>query len=91
MPRYIFAIRAGDGDAPERAAELNDDAAALAYACEIVRELMQGLTPADRSSLVKVRDETRPIVFSIPSFAACAQIFKRLLNPSDSASRLAAA
>jgi len=72
MPRYIFAIRAGDGDAPERAAELNDDAAALAYACEIVRELMQGLTPADRSSLVKVRDETRPIVFSIPFFAACA-------------------
>jgi hypothetical protein len=30
MPRYIFAIRAGDGEAPERAAELNDDAAALA-------------------------------------------------------------
>ena len=55
-----------------RAAELNDDAAALAYACEIVRELMEGLTPADRSSLVKVRDETRPIVFSIPFFVACA-------------------
>jgi hypothetical protein len=72
MLRYIFAIRAGDGDAPERAAELNDDAAALAYACEIVRELMQGLTHADRSSLVKVRDETRPMVFSIPFFAACA-------------------
>jgi hypothetical protein len=71
MPRYIFAIRAGDGYAPERAAELNDDAAALAYACEIVRELMQGLTHADRRSLVKVRDETRPMVFSIPFFAAC--------------------
>ena len=42
-----------------QAAELNDDAAALAYACEIVRELMQGLTPADRSSLVKVRDAGR--------------------------------
>jgi hypothetical protein len=64
MPRYIFAIRARDGDAPERAAELNDDAAALAHACEIVRELMQGLTHADRSSLVKVRDEARPMVFS---------------------------
>ena len=72
MPRYIFAIRAGDDNAPERAAELTDDAAALAYACEIVRELMQGLTHADRSSLVKVRDETRPMVFSIPFFAACA-------------------
>jgi hypothetical protein len=72
MPRYIFAIRAGDGDAPERAAELNGDAAALAHACEIVRELMQGLAHADRSSLVKVRDETRPMVFSIPFFATCA-------------------
>jgi hypothetical protein len=41
MPRYIFAIRAGDGDAPERAAELSDDAAAFAYACEIVRERSQ--------------------------------------------------
>ena len=56
--------------APERAAELNDDAAALAYACEIVRELMQGLAYADRSSPVKVRDETRQMVFSIPFFAA---------------------
>ena len=72
MPRYIFAIRAGNGDAPERAAELTDDAAALAYACEIVRELMQGLAQADRSSLAKVRDETRSMVFSIPFFAACA-------------------
>jgi hypothetical protein len=30
MPRYTFAIRTGDGDASERAAELDDDAAALA-------------------------------------------------------------
>ena len=71
MPQYIFAIRAGDGDVPERAAELSDDTAALAYACEIVRELMQNLTHADRSS-VKVSDETRPMVFSIPFFAASA-------------------
>ena len=48
------------------------DAATFAYACEIVRELVQGLTHADRGSLVKVRDETRPMVFSIPFFAACA-------------------
>ena len=39
MPRYYFTIRAGDEGTPaERAAELNDDAAALAYACEIVRD-----------------------------------------------------
>ena len=75
MPQYFFTIRAGDedeGTQAERAAELKDDAAALAYACEIVRELMHSLAFTDRSSLVKVRDETRPIVFSIPFLAACA-------------------
>ena len=73
MPKYFFTIRAGDEDTQsERAAELKDDAAALAYACEIVRELMHSLAFTDRSSLVKVRDETRPIVFSIPFLAACA-------------------
>ena len=71
MPQYFFAVRADDGDAPERAAELKDDAAALAYACEIVRE-MQSLAHTDRTSLVKVRDATRPMVLSIPFLAACA-------------------
>jgi hypothetical protein len=33
---------------------------------------MQGLTHADRSSLMKVRDETRRMVFSIRFLAACA-------------------
>ena len=33
---------------------------------------MHSLAFTDRSSLVKVRDETRPIVFSIPFLAACA-------------------
>ena len=73
MLQYFFSIRAGDDGPPaERTVELCDDAAALAHACEIVRELMQGLTHADRGSLVKVRDETRLMVFSIPFFAACA-------------------
>jgi hypothetical protein len=41
----LFTIRAGDEGAPtERAAELSDDAAALAHACRIVGELMQSLT-----------------------------------------------
>ena len=48
MPQYFFTVRASEGDATERAAELNDEAAALAYACEIVRELMQSLALADR-------------------------------------------
>jgi hypothetical protein len=67
MPQYFFTVRTGNGDPPERAAELSDDAAALAYACEIVRELGQSLAHIDRS-LVKVRDETRQMVFlnSVP-------------------------
>jgi hypothetical protein len=73
MPQYFFTIRAGDDDTPaERAAELNDDAAALAYACEIVRELMQTFGYTDRTARVTVRDETRPMVLSIPFLAACA-------------------
>jgi hypothetical protein len=72
MPQYVFTIRGGESEADERTAELNDDAAALAYACEIVRELMQSLAHTHRSSLVKVRDETRPMVLSIPFLAACA-------------------
>jgi hypothetical protein len=72
MPQYFFAIRSGNSDTAERAAELRDDAAALAYACEIVRELTQSVSHADSSSLVEVRDETRPRVLSIPFLAACA-------------------
>ena len=72
MPQYFFIVRTSEGDAAERAAELNDDAAALAYACEIAREFMQGLGHTDRNLQVKVRDETRPMVLSIPFLAACA-------------------
>jgi hypothetical protein len=73
MPQYVFAIRAGDDDTPaERAAELSDDAAALDFACEIVRELMQTFGHSDRDARVTVRDETRSLVFSIPFLAACA-------------------
>ena len=73
MPQYVFTIRAPNEDAlPERIAELKDDSAALDYACEIVRELMQNLTCIDRNSRVTVRDETRPMVLSIPFLAACA-------------------
>jgi len=67
--------------ATPRAAELSDDAAALAYACELVRELMQGLTPTDRGSLVKVRDETRPIVFSIPFLCGVRLDFQTSASP----------
>jgi hypothetical protein len=73
MPRYFFAIRTAHGGAhAERAAELSDDAAALAYAAALAQELMRSDERMDTSSLVKVSDEKRPMVFSIPFFAACA-------------------
>jgi hypothetical protein len=72
MPQFFFTVRAGEGDADERAAELSDDAAALAYACEIIRELMRSFAYTDGSACVMVSDETRPMVLSVPFLAACA-------------------
>jgi hypothetical protein len=71
--QYVFTIRAPDEDAlDEQAAVLKDDAAALAYACQLARELAQSVVRPDPSMLIKVRDDTRPMVLSIPLFAACA-------------------
>ena len=73
MPRYFFTIRAPNEDArAERAAVLSDDAAALAYACRLAQELAQSVDCPDPSILIKVRDDTRPMVLSIPLFPACA-------------------
>jgi hypothetical protein len=69
----LFTIHAGhEGAQAERAAELSDDAAALAYASKLARELMQRDKRTDTSWLLKVSDERRPVVFAIPVFAACA-------------------
>jgi hypothetical protein len=71
--QYVFTIRAPDEDAlDEQAAVLKDDAAALAYACQLARELAQSVARPDPSMLIKVRDDTRPMVLSIPLLAACA-------------------
>jgi hypothetical protein len=73
MPQYVFTLRAQNDEVlDERAAVLNDDAAALAHACQLARELAQSVDRPDPSMLVKVRDDTRPMVLSIPLFAACA-------------------
>ena len=62
MPKYIFTIRAGhEGNRAEQAAVLNDDAAALTYASELARELVQSDERPDTSWLVKVSDEARSI------------------------------
>jgi hypothetical protein len=71
--QYVFTIRAPEEDAPvERAAVLKDDAAALAYACQLARELLRSVARPDPSMLIKVRDDIRPMVLSIPLLAACA-------------------
>jgi|HubBroStandDraft_6_1064221.scaffolds.fasta_scaffold474092_2 hypothetical protein len=73
MPQYVFTIRASaDDPQDERTVLLEDDAAAFAYACQLARELAQSVARADPSMLIKVRDDSRAIVFSIPLFAACA-------------------
>ena len=72
MPQYFFAIREGKDTQPERAAVLKDDAAAFAYACEIARELTRSLDFSDPRALIKVRDNKRATVFSVPVWPACA-------------------
>jgi hypothetical protein len=72
MRQYFFAIRAGQDTQPERAAVLKDDAAAFIYACEIARELMRSLDSSDARMLIKVRDDKRALIFSVPVLPACA-------------------
>ena len=73
MPQYVFTICRGQEDTrATRAAELSDDGAALAYASELARKLVQSDERADTGWLLKVSDEARPMVFAIPFFAACA-------------------
>jgi hypothetical protein len=50
----------------------DDDDAAIGYACELVRTLRQRSGYDDPNLLMKIRDEYRSIVFSIPFLAACA-------------------
>jgi hypothetical protein len=72
MPQYFFNIRSGDGEPPERAAELTGDAAALVYACEMAREMVKTGIGSHLASLVSVMDEGRQVVLSVPILAACA-------------------
>ena len=72
MPRYYFTVRSGGHEQEdERCAVLQDAAAALDYACSMVRELsVKGCD--DAGLLVSVRNEQREMVLSIPFLAACA-------------------
>jgi len=69
MPEYFFAIRrSGQEYLDERATALNDIAAALDYACRMVRELRANGEYDDPDLLMTVRNEIRQIVLSIPFF-----------------------
>ena len=48
------------------------NANALAYACQLAQELVQSVNCLDPGMLIKVRDDIRPMVLSIPILAACA-------------------
>jgi hypothetical protein len=73
VPEYFFAIRRSDQEHPdEHATALNDNAAALDYACHMVRQLRANGGYDDPRLVVTVKNEMSQIVLSIPFLPACA-------------------
>jgi hypothetical protein len=73
MPQYYFTIRSyAHEHKEERCAVLQDAAAALDYACQMVRELSVDGRYNDPGLIVSVRNEMREIVLTVPFLAACA-------------------
>ncbi len=73
MPRYFFSIQSTNYEDPdEEGTLLPDDAAALDYACRIVRELRANDGYNDSRMAVQVQNEQRRMVLSIPFLAASA-------------------
>lgn len=76
MPEYFFTVYAvyacEKGAQAEHSATLSDDVAAFVDACEMARELARSKDNAVSNLRVNVRDEGRPIVFSIPLLPASA-------------------
>jgi hypothetical protein len=73
LPQYFFAIHWSDHEEDdERGTALEDDAAALDYACRMIRELIASGGYDDPRLVVKVRNEMHQIVLSVPFLAACA-------------------
>ena len=72
-PKYFFAIHWSDHEEDDgRGTALEDDAAALDYACRMVRKLRATGGYDDPGLVVKVRNEMHQIVLSVPFLAACA-------------------
>ncbi len=73
MPRYFISIQSTNFEDPdEEGTLLPDDAAALDYACRIVRELRANDGYDDPRMAVRVQNERRQMVLSIPFLAASA-------------------
>ena len=73
MPRYFFSIQSTNFEDPdEEGTLLPDDAAALDYACRIVRELRANDGYDDPRMAVRLQNERRQMVLSIPFLAASA-------------------
>ena len=73
MSRYFFSIRWPDHvDSDLLGTFLPDDAAALAHAIRIIRELRQGGEHDDPRIMMTVRNEKFKTVLSLPFHAGCA-------------------
>jgi hypothetical protein len=73
LPQYVFTIRSGERlYGPPLVASLEDDTAAIGYACELVRNLKKSSGYDDPNLLVRIKDERRAVAFSVPFLAASA-------------------
>ena len=73
MSRYFFSIRWPDHvDGDQLGTSLPDDAAALAHAIRIIRELKQRGEYGDPRMMMVVRNEKLKTVLSLPFYAGCA-------------------
>jgi hypothetical protein len=72
MPQYFFTVRWSDREEGDRlGTPLKDDAAALDYACRIVREPRSSGGYDGPGLVVEVRNELHRRVLSMPFLAAC--------------------
>lgn len=73
MSRYFFSVRWPDRVHGHMLGTLlTDDAAALAHAIDIIRELKQAGEYNDPRIMMIVRNEKLKTVLSLPFFAGCA-------------------
>jgi hypothetical protein len=73
VQKYTFTVQlVGQVQEAPRSATLRDDAAALGFACDMARELRNSGRCHDPNLMIKVGDENRQIIFSIPGRAGWA-------------------